>query len=93
MIRTFRIGRHIWFYLHYDAAGVLTAVEEHDPWSGGAITPHKDETLGDLFVGLVSRRLSGAAEFNDAVTTQAKEFLVSNVKEIDSLDKIHGDEP
>lgn len=35
--RTFRIGQHIWFILHYGEDGMLDGLQEHDWREGGGL--------------------------------------------------------
>ena len=47
---------HIWLVIHLNSDGVVTAVEDHDHYAGGQVTPNNNETQEQLFVRSALRR-------------------------------------
>jgi len=82
MIRTFNNGPHIWFILHFDDQGVMTALEEHDWREGGHINKNVGKSWEQTFVEEAVNRCSGE-EYKAKVRKLAEDFLVSDVKDID----------
>lgn len=77
--RTFRIGHHIWFVLHYDQDGRIEALEEHDWREGGYLPGPRTTDWAEYFIKAVQNRM-----FNDPNGTAEKEaraFLESAEKE------------
>lgn len=70
-VRTFEIGHHLWWVLHY-TDGVLSALEEHDMRAGGHISRGDGRTWEEEFLKSVAGRVSGDATREVA---RAKAFL------------------
>jgi hypothetical protein len=41
---------HIWLVIHLQADGTVFAVEDHDHYAGGHVTPNSNETHEQLFI-------------------------------------------
>jgi hypothetical protein len=83
MTRTFRIGVHIWFILHYED-GKVVGLEEHDWREGGSIRLPDGLTWEEYFVSEARSRASGEG-FKDQVEVHARTFLASGEKEFNVL--------
>ena len=83
MPRTFRIGPHIWFVLHFDSQGKMNDLEEHDWREGGCISKGKG-TWEDLFISEARGRAQGE-DFQDHVERVARVFLTSTETDYDVM--------
>lgn len=77
MTRTFSIGTHIWFVLHFGVDGKMDGLEEHDWREGGSVSKPDGYTWEDYFVQCAGGRAS-EEKFSNFVEQKARAFLQSN---------------
>ena len=78
--RTFRIGPHIWFILHYNDADQMIGLEEHDGREGGHLPEVANMPWEEMFVRSAARRVSGE-DFQQRVEQEAQNFLKNDLAE------------
>jgi hypothetical protein len=80
MTRKFNIGHHIWFVLHYDAAGDLDGLEEHDWREGGGLRLPAGQTWEEYFIFRANDRVSN--DSTGETEKQVRAFLASDEQEV-----------
>jgi hypothetical protein len=81
MDKTFYLGHHIWFVLHFGADGKMNGLQEHDWREGGHLSsPVSPDTWEEMFIRNLRQRCTGkneaeAKSFKDIVEVAARTFM------------------